>query len=252
MDPWLVRLSQWPSHAVAAADFWSANNVAEDLQRESRRTSSASGTSSTSTDKVLGRAASQIATLLKGKHKAIYTPSIDTGDHVIVINAAKVKVTGTKETAKLYHRHPRAGFPGALKTTNLAKLRERHPEDIVINAVRRMLPAQRAGPADDDQAQGLRRRQAPARGPEARPRAGRGVSPSQLDEETTKMAITDRRVSTPPAAARRPPRACGSSPAAATMIVNGRTHRRVLRARDVEDGHQPAARRSSSRRARST
>jgi len=95
--------------------------------------------------KVLGRAASQIATLLKGKHKAIYTPSMDTGDHVIVINAAKVKVTGTKETTKLYHRHPRAGFPGALKTTNLANLRARHPEEIVINAVRRMLPRNALG-----------------------------------------------------------------------------------------------------------
>src|SRR2546430_1835030 len=83
-------------------------------------------------DKVLGRAASQIATLLKGKHKAIYTPSIDTGDHVVVINAAKVRVTGTKEAKKLYHRHPRAGFPGALKTTNLAALRTRHPEDIIL------------------------------------------------------------------------------------------------------------------------
>ena len=96
-------------------------------------------------DKVLGRAASQIATLLKGKHKAIYTPSLDTGDHVIVINAAKVKVTGTKESKKLYHRHPRAGFPGALKTTNLASLRARHPEDIVLNAVRRMLPRNALG-----------------------------------------------------------------------------------------------------------
>src|SRR4051812_5359230 len=97
------------------------------------------------TDKVLGRAASQIATLLKGKHKAIYTPSIDTGDHVVVINAAKVKVTGTKEQDKKYYRQPRAGFPGALKTTNLAKLRERHPEDIIINAVRRMLPRSALG-----------------------------------------------------------------------------------------------------------
>lgn len=97
------------------------------------------------TDKVLGRAASQIATLLKGKHKAIYTPSIDTGDHVIVINAAKVKVTGTKETDKKYHRHPRAGFPGALKTSTLAQLRERHPEDIITNAVRRMLPRNALG-----------------------------------------------------------------------------------------------------------
>ncbi|MGZ6133463.1 MAG: 50S ribosomal protein L13 [Myxococcaceae bacterium] len=96
-------------------------------------------------DKVLGRAASQIATLLKGKHKPIYTPSMDTGDHVIVINAAKVKVTGSKETNKLYYRHPRAGFPGALKTTNLADLRARHPEDVVINAVRRMLPRNALG-----------------------------------------------------------------------------------------------------------
>jgi large subunit ribosomal protein L13 len=96
-------------------------------------------------EKVLGRAATQIATLLKGKHKAMYTPSIDTGDHVVVINAAKVRVTGSKEQNKLYHRQPRAGFPGALKTTNLAKLRERHPEDIVINAVRRMLPRNALG-----------------------------------------------------------------------------------------------------------
>ncbi|HEY1417257.1 MAG TPA: 50S ribosomal protein L13 [Myxococcaceae bacterium] len=96
-------------------------------------------------DKVLGRAASQIASILKGKHKPIYTPSLDTGDHVIVINAAKVKVTGSKETNKLYYRHPRAGFPGALKTTNLATLRARHPEDVVINAVRRMLPRNALG-----------------------------------------------------------------------------------------------------------
>jgi len=95
--------------------------------------------------KVLGRAASQIATLLKGKHKPMYTPSMDTGDHVIVINADKVKVTGTKEQDKMYYRHPRAGFPGALKSTNLAKLRARHPEDVIINAVRRMLPRNALG-----------------------------------------------------------------------------------------------------------
>jgi large subunit ribosomal protein L13 len=95
--------------------------------------------------KVLGRAASQIATLLKGKHKAMYTPSIDTGDHVIVINAEKVVVTGTKEQDKMYYRHPRAGFPGALKITNLSKLRQRHPEDIILNAVRRMLPRNALG-----------------------------------------------------------------------------------------------------------
>lgn len=95
--------------------------------------------------KVLGRAASQIATLLKGKHKPIYTLSLDTGDHVIVLNAAKVKVTGSKETDKKYYRHPRAGFPGALKVTNLANLRARKPEDIIFNAVRRMLPRNALG-----------------------------------------------------------------------------------------------------------
>lgn len=94
---------------------------------------------------VLGRAATQIATLLKGKHKAIYTPSIDTGDHVVVINAEKVKVTGTKAQDKLYHRHPNAGFPGALKTTNFETLQKRHPEDIIFNAVRRMMPRNALG-----------------------------------------------------------------------------------------------------------
>lgn len=95
--------------------------------------------------KILGRVATQIATLLKGKHKAMYTPSIDTGDHVVVINAEKVKVTGNKPAQKLYHRHPRAGFPGALKTTDFQTLQLRHPEDIILNAVRRMLPRNALG-----------------------------------------------------------------------------------------------------------
>ena len=96
-------------------------------------------------DKVLGRAASQIATLLKGKHKPMYTPSMDTGDHVVVINAAKVKVTGTKAVNKLYRRQSVAGFPGGLKTTNFETLQKRHPEDIIFNAVRRMLPRNALG-----------------------------------------------------------------------------------------------------------
>ena len=96
-------------------------------------------------DKILGRAASQIATLLKGKHKPMYTPSMDTGDHVVVINAAKVKVTGNKATDKLYYRHPRAGFPGALKTTNFAKLLARHPEDVITNAIKKMMPRNALG-----------------------------------------------------------------------------------------------------------
>jgi large subunit ribosomal protein L13 len=95
--------------------------------------------------KILGRVATQIATLLKGKHKPMYTPSIDTGDHVIVINAEKVKVTGNKPVQKMYYRHPRAGFPGALKSSNYETLQRRHPEDIIINAVRRMLPRNALG-----------------------------------------------------------------------------------------------------------
>lgn len=95
--------------------------------------------------KILGRVATQIATLLKGKHKPMYTPSIDTGDHVIVINAAKVRVTGTKATDKQYYRHPRAGFPGALKTTNFEKLLARHPEDVITLAVKKMLPRNALG-----------------------------------------------------------------------------------------------------------
>ncbi len=95
--------------------------------------------------KILGRAATQIATLLKGKHKPMYTPSIDTGDHVVVINAEKVKVTGNKATQKMYYRQPRAGFPGALKSSNFETLQRRHPEDIIVEAVRRMLPRNNLG-----------------------------------------------------------------------------------------------------------
>ena len=93
--------------------------------------------------KVLGRAASQIASILKGKTSPRYTPSFDAGDHVIVVNAAKVKLTGTKEQKKLYYKHTL--HPGGLKITTAEKLREKHPEDIVINAVKRMMPRNALG-----------------------------------------------------------------------------------------------------------
>ena len=93
--------------------------------------------------KVLGRAASQIASILKGKINPRYTPSFDTGDHVIVINAAKVKLTGSKETKKLYYKHTL--FPGGLKISTADKLRAKHPEDIVVAAVKRMLPRNALG-----------------------------------------------------------------------------------------------------------
>ncbi|MBI5659853.1 MAG: 50S ribosomal protein L13 [Nitrosomonadales bacterium] len=89
-------------------------------------------------DKVLGRLASQIAARLRGKHKAIYTPHVDTGDFIVVVNARKLRVTGNKTEAKLYHRH--STFPGGLYTTNFAKLQERHPDRILQKAVKGMLP----------------------------------------------------------------------------------------------------------------
>ncbi len=86
----------------------------------------------------LGRLASAVASRLRGKHKVNYTPHVDTGDYVVVINAERVKVTGRKETDKLYHRH--TGFPGGLKTTSLGELRMRQPEDVIRLAVKRMMP----------------------------------------------------------------------------------------------------------------
>ena len=95
------------------------------------------------TDKTVGRMASRIASVLKGKHKAMYTPSMDTGDFVVVVNAGKARFTGNKETDKVYFTH--SMHPGGEKLTPANKLREKHPEDIVLNAVRRMLPRSTLG-----------------------------------------------------------------------------------------------------------
>jgi large subunit ribosomal protein L13 len=88
--------------------------------------------------KVLGRLASRIAILLRGKHKAIYTPHIDTGDGVIVINASKIRVTGKKMRDKLYRRY--SGYPGGLKEVNLATMLTKKPETVIKLAVGRMIP----------------------------------------------------------------------------------------------------------------
>ena len=90
------------------------------------------------TDKVLGRLATQIAIRLRGKHKPIYTPHVDTGDYVVVVNAEKVVLTGNKENAKVYHRH--SGRPGGLKTVPVSTMREQHPTRIIETAVRGMMP----------------------------------------------------------------------------------------------------------------
>jgi len=96
-------------------------------------------------DKTLGRLATEIARRLRGKHKAEYTPHVDTGDYIVVINAAKVRVTGNKEHDKLYHRY--TGYIGNLKTVNLGKLRGQKPERIIETAVRGMLPKNPLGRA---------------------------------------------------------------------------------------------------------
>jgi len=88
---------------------------------------------------VLGRLAVIVATFLRGKHKPIYTPHIDCGDHVIVINADKVRLTGNKMTDKIYYRH--TGYPGGIKSTTPEKIfAGKHPERVVLKAVERMIP----------------------------------------------------------------------------------------------------------------
>jgi large subunit ribosomal protein L13 len=89
-------------------------------------------------DKILGRLASQIAARLRGKHKAIYTPHVDTGDFVVVVNADKLRVTGNKAQDKIYYRH--TGYPGGIYETNFLKLQQRHPQRVLQKAVRGMLP----------------------------------------------------------------------------------------------------------------
>ncbi|MDX8393237.1 MAG: 50S ribosomal protein L13 [Mariprofundales bacterium] len=86
----------------------------------------------------LGRLATKVASVLRGKHRPQYSPHADCGDHVIVINADKVHVTGRKEDNKIYYHH--TGFIGGIKSINLRDLREKHPERIIENAVRGMLP----------------------------------------------------------------------------------------------------------------
>lgn len=88
--------------------------------------------------KVLGRLASQIASRLRGKHKPEFTPHVDTGDYIVVVNAAKIRVTGRKMQDKKYYRH--TGFPGGIRETNFAKLQARHPGRALEQAVKGMLP----------------------------------------------------------------------------------------------------------------
>jgi len=94
-------------------------------------------------DQVLGRLATKVARIIRGKNKAIFTPNSDTGDFVVVINAGKVKFTGKRQTLKTYSHH--SGYPGGLKTKSIQELMSKKPEFVVQNAVQGMLPKNRLG-----------------------------------------------------------------------------------------------------------
>ena len=96
-------------------------------------------------EKTLGRLASEIAHRLRGKHKAEYTPHVDTGDYIVVINAEKIRVTGAKATDKMYHHH--SGYPGGLKSLSFEKLIDKAPERVIQRAVKGMLPRNPLGRA---------------------------------------------------------------------------------------------------------
>ncbi|MCF8032144.1 MAG: 50S ribosomal protein L13 [Desulfarculaceae bacterium] len=95
------------------------------------------------TDQVLGRLASEVARRLRGKHKAIFTPHVDTGDFIVVVNAEKVALTGRKMEQKMYHRH--SGYPGGITSINARRMLDTHPERVLIAAVKGMLPKNRLG-----------------------------------------------------------------------------------------------------------
>ncbi len=95
--------------------------------------------------KTLGRLSSEIARRLRGKHKAEYTPHVDTGDYIVVVNAEKIKVTGNKEQDKIYYHH--TGYVGSLKSVSLGKLRKTFPDRIIKTAVKGMLPRNPLGRA---------------------------------------------------------------------------------------------------------
>jgi large subunit ribosomal protein L13 len=96
-------------------------------------------------NQTLGRLATEVARRLRGKHKAEYTPHVDTGDYIVVVNADKVRVTGNKTTDKIYYRH--SGYPGGIKSVNFQKLRDTHPDRIIEKAVKGMMPRNPLGRA---------------------------------------------------------------------------------------------------------
>ena len=95
--------------------------------------------------KILGRLATRVAAILRGKHKPIFSPHLDTGDYVIIVNAEKIRVTGNKLDTKMYYRY--SGYRGGLKSIVLRKQLEKHPDRVLVHAIRGMLPKNRLGRA---------------------------------------------------------------------------------------------------------
>ena len=113
----------------------------EDLRRHTHRPASATGCVVDANGQTLGRLATQIADALRGKRKPEYTPHVDTGDFVVVVNAEKISVTGNKRADKHYYRH--SGYPGGIKVRTLEEMLERRPEEVIRIAVKGMLPRNR-------------------------------------------------------------------------------------------------------------
>src|SRR5664279_5771660 len=135
------------------------------------------------TDVVLGRLASQAATLLRGKHKAIYAPHIDTGDFVIIINADKVALTGHKREQKLAYRH--SGYPGGLRAVGYTELLEKNPERAVEKAVRGMIPKNTLGRAQLSKLKVYRGGEHPHAAPKPEPFQITQVAPTVSDNSAT-------------------------------------------------------------------
>ena len=211
------------------------------------------------TDVVLGRLATQAATLLRGKHKPIFAPHVDTGDFVIVVNADKVALTGNKREQKMAYRH--SGYPGGLRGRRYAELLEKHPEQAVEKAVKGMLPHNTPRPADAQEAQGVRRPGAPAPGPAARCRSrsprsrSKRVAPDDHAPRETERTVAETTAPAPTTpttpSRRRRPRELHHGVTAETF-----THRRppreiitapAARHRSPQGGHRPRAHRAGHR-----
>ena len=149
--------------------------------------------------KVLGRVATDAARLLQGKHKATYTPFLDTGDHVVIVNVAKVKLTGRKEEQKVYRRH--SGYPGGLREERAKVVRAAKPERLMEEAVRGMLPKSKLGDAMF--------RKLKVYAGDKHPHAAQ--QPTVVRGRITWQQLS----TTQPGAARNPPPACSSGPAPA-------------------------------------